>query len=791
MSKKKKRRHSFQRREPRQPGQPDRNRLSSRPLTPEGLRQDGLRAFKAGHYTAAINTWEKLDLSDNALAAALAEAHFRRAAEAGLGPGSLPDLERASAIVSADPIYAYYLGLALHKTGRVVEATEAYRRAAANGLSRQGAGRVMALAALELDPHTDLATVPGVSSEDRQWIGPLANFLQGKPQAQPSRSLMGGITERLKLARPSAAQQVFDGLTLLADQKTAEARQALTSIEGKGLPRSVNAVRWYYIGVGAAHAGDTLEAVEAWKQARHLQPDLPGLRDNLAAGYARQSASQAQVGDWPVSAHSALEGLEMLPGDTTLSHLAITALDRAARQAAQAGDWEIAAEQWATARYVLGSLSGGGTPRPILHNLALAYEAIEQWEGAADAWRAMLRTQARKKKEGLSQEHWAWVRRRVIECYKQAGRPDEAVTVFRQALKANPEDSDMQLELVEALLANDQHQAAWSELNKLLKKHPKDVEALSRMAELHGASEDWDSAEMVMRQALDVEPDDQDLRHRMAHILAERGYQFHQWRQYAQARTRFENAIKYTPDDYTMHFHLARLEFDARKLEAARQHLERALELGKDEPDAYLQAFICWIVENNLNEARDILARAENSGKLTLNLYIHAGIECLQRSVPPPDTSDPFSSIFGRRGSKPSRQKDKPDARRALGQELLERAIALGPEGDVLHHIVAEIGPGQPELSLPYAQRLSQHAPDDPGAWIPLGLLYGVNGRVKEAKEALRQAERLARKQGNHAMASEIREMKRVVADPFFSSLIHMAPFMDEFGFDLDDSEMP
>ncbi|MBN1887415.1 MAG: hypothetical protein JW850_05475, partial [Thermoflexales bacterium] len=434
MSKKKKHRHSIQRREPRQPGHPDRDLSSSRPLTPEGLRQDGLRAFKAGHYAAAINAWEKLDLSDSALAAALAEAHFRRVAAAGLESGSLPDLERASALVPADPIYAYYLGLAFHKTGRVAEAVEAYRVAAANGLSRRGAGRVIALAALELDPRTDLAIVPGVSPEDRQWIEPLANFLQGKPQAQPSQSLLGGITERLELTRPSAAQQVFDGLTLLADQKTAKARQALTSIEGKGLTRSVNAVRWYYIGASAAHAGDKLEAVEAWKQVQRLQPDMPGLRDNLAASYAHQSASQAQAGDWPASAQSALEGLEVLPGDTTLSHLAITALDRAARQAAQAGDWEVAAEQWAMARQVLGILSGGGTPRPILHNLALAHEALEDWENAAEAWRAMLRTQTRKKSgDSFSPGHWAWVRKHVIECYKQAGQPDEAITVSRQA----------------------------------------------------------------------------------------------------------------------------------------------------------------------------------------------------------------------------------------------------------------------------------------------------------------------------------------------------------------------
>jgi hypothetical protein len=65
-----------------------------------------------------------------------------------------------------------------------------------------------------------------------------------------------------------------------------------------------------------------------------------------------------------------------------------------------------------------------------------------------------------------------------------------------------------------------------------------------------------------------------------------------------------------------------------------------------------------------------------------------------------------------------------------------------------------------------------------------LGLLYGLNGQVKEAQEVLRQAERLARKQGKSDLARQIKEMSRAVADPFFSSMIHLAPLLDDFDFD-------
>ena len=52
------------------------------------------------------------------------------------------------------------------------------------------------------------------------------------------------------------------------------------------------------------------------------------------------------------------------------------------------------------------------------------------------------------------------MRKRVIANYKQAGNPVEAVTVFRQAIKADPDDMDARLQLVEALVANEQVIAA-------------------------------------------------------------------------------------------------------------------------------------------------------------------------------------------------------------------------------------------------------------------------------------------------------------------------------------------
>ena len=753
------------------------------------MAQDGLRFFKNGRYAEALAIWEKLDLAEkqSSLTAAIAEAHFRLAVGNGIGADSLPHLEHATRRAPADPVYAYYLGLTLHKQGRLVEALDAYHRAMANGLARPGAGVVIALAALELDPHTDLATVPGTLPQDLQTLEPAIRLLQGKPREKQPQSLLGGLAERLKFAQPSPARLVLDGLAQLAEDNP-EAHPFLIRLEGKSWPRAVNAVRWYYAGVAAARQDDLVQALDAWKQARNLDPHLAGL-GNLSVLYARRSRSHTETGDWAGAARLAVDGLKLMPGDSALGTLALNALDHAAREAVKAGDWAAAAKYWADAREVLSGLSGGGTPRPILHNLALAYEAIQLWEPAAEAWRAMLRTKPRKKTlDGFSEEHWAWVRQRVVECYKQAGRPDEAITIFRQALKSNPGDADMQFDLVSALLSNGQEQAAYSELHRLLKKHPQHVEAMLMLAEVQTRRGEGYAAEMTMRQAIQVEPDNDRVRRRMADVILASADNLARSRNNVAARDLYEQALKYVPDDYNVVLNLARAEFNLRHADKARGYIECALELGKGKSEAYEQAFICWVTEHQLDEARAVQQRGEASGKLTPGFYIHTGITCLERAAPEPD-APALDFIFGLRrllDAQPPRA--RPAARshelETLGRQLLDQAIALGPEVDVLRHILSEVGPDGADVGLPYAQRLVKVAPEDAMAWMMLGVYLGAERQVKEGQEALRQAARLARKQGNHDLARDADGMRRAIADPFFAMSLQMAK--DKYGYDFD-----
>jgi hypothetical protein len=161
------------------------------------------------------------------------------------------------------------------------------------------------------------------------------------------------------------------------------------------------------------------------------------------------------------------------------------------------------------------------------------------------------------------------------------------------------------------------------------------------------------------------------------------------------------------PDDYNLVLNLARAEFNLRHVDQAREHIERALELGKDKSNAYEQAFICWVIERKFDEAQAVQQRGEAAGKLTADFYIHTGIECLSRAAPEPELPElDFLFGFGRKTAKPARGRGAPRSHEleTLGKQLLDQALALGPEVEVLRHIIAEVGPDGADVGLPYAQ---------------------------------------------------------------------------------------
>jgi tetratricopeptide (TPR) repeat protein len=697
------------------------------------------------------------------------------------GEEQVADLRRAATLVPGELRYQYHLGLALHRVGNLAMAIECYRTVLQHDAGRPGAGMMLALAALEQDAETDLAALPGSTPEVRQTLAPVQALLRSEMPAPEG----DGPVERL-----------WRGLGLL-QAGDAGAREML---EDTRPLRSMQAtaVRRYYQGVAAAQAGDLDEAMQAWQHLDEQGNRTPWLLQNVAAILPRYLREQSDQGDLERAVTTAQRSVSLAKSSPALGEAVVLALDRAAHAVAAAGDWARATALWEGARQVVSSSTALGSPRPLVHNLALANEAQERWLEAAEAWRALLRTRPRgrvgsKTREGvaetaaapadsspregaLSEAEWTWVRGRVLECYKRADAPGEAVAVYRQAIRADPNDLELRLQLAEALLANEQDQAAINELQRLLQLDPQHIEAQFHLASAYMEQGAWYAAEQTLRRVLRQHPDHAEAQRHVARLLLERGQYLLGVGLDDAATPLFEEGQRLAPDEYQFPLNLARIAIGRRKLKGARTLLERALTLAAERPLAYLQAIECWTVANEIDAARAVLHRAEAALPLTSEFYLDLGLLLLKRSRP-----QPLLSPSGR-STPPAPPADTPWSR--FAEEVLERAVELQPDDERLsEHVVDDLLELRPDLALRYAEEAARRAPDEPHRLMVLGLAQALNHRAAEAKDTLRRATGLARRQGDLILAQDIESFRRQVDNPLLPLMLRLDPLLDE----LDD----
>ncbi len=745
---------------------------------PHDAAQVGLRQFRAGRMDAAIDSWTALSATDLRIQAALAEALFRRAlTQPASSAAATADLRRALELKPDELRYRYHLGMRLHQMGDLDGARSTYAAVLA-GNGPQGAAFLLALVALEDRPRTDLTQLPHVPAETAALLAPIQALLRG---AAPGEEALAAA--RIQLTRryeATVAQALIVFWVGLGQIQHGDPAALDTLDDQRSLPTpSLVALRRFYRGVAAAQANDEATAYDLWFKVHSSGQAPAALAQNLTAALYERLRTQNDAGELAAAAQLALQSITMpLAPAPALDELRVQVLDQAAHAAAAAAQWRQATEYWAGARLIVSTAAGLGSPRPLWHNLALAYEAQEAWEPAADAWRGMLRTRPRrgsKAEDGLSDAQWAWVRARVIECYRKAGRPDEAVTVFRQMIKAEPNDLALRLQLADALLANDQEQAAYNEVQRILKLDPNFVEARLRSAAFHSVRGYLVQAQQELRDLVKQHPEREDVRRAFAGLLLDHAGKYvggnRQQNQHAQ--TLLEEGFALEPANPQFPLDLGRVSFNLGRKPAAQAHLERALELAGDRLDIYANVYACWLIEQDLAAARAVIEQV-GALKPPPEFYIDMGMQAIKATAAPAEPFNPFRDLLPLPGKQPKAQ--QPDAKwMQFGEDLINQGMALRPNDAKLYGAVAGglMGTAN-DLAVAYAEQAVTFEPEQPEALIVLGLTLGVAERKREAKEQLRKAAALARKRGMPDAAREADALRKQVDSPFFASMIRM-----------------
>jgi len=455
----------------------------------------------------------------------------------------------------------------------------------------------------------------------------------------------------------------------------------------------------------------------------------------------------------------------LAPGDPWLHRATLLSANRLAMVARDAGDWAGAVECWQIVRSLLERHPNLGALPPIVHNLAVAYEALEEWEDAAEAWAALLNTFPKRRGRasakpapetgGVSvEEKSAWIRRRILDNYKRAELPEEAITYYKKAVKAEPDNLDLRVEMASALLANDQSIAARNEVQRILEKDPKHVGALLLLAEIQHSRYEYPAAEQALIRVLEIDPSHEVARKALVQRMRERAGNFFDSGRHEQAQEIYKQALKYAPNDPELLVFLGQSELVRGRKKEAQPYFDAALTTRR--PEAYLSMFLLWGRAHDEDKARDILRGAEEAGVADARFYQRLGVICLTMIV------HPTPALSSRRPKAPSIWEE-------WGQQLIETGLERADDRvDSLEYLMAQFEQTHPAIAIEYAQRLVALKPEDPEALLDLAYYQGRVKDVKGAKVTLTQAERLARKLGRKDLLEPIAGMRQEIGSPYF-----------------------
>ncbi len=689
----------------------------------------GKEAFRRGDYDATIAAWEKAYQAQPSkeLASAIAEVYFRRGQVQFYRQGDeaqgLSDLDEATRLDPDEPRYAYHLGLAHHRQDHLATALTSYRLAleADPGFAR--AAEMAALVYLEQDENPQETPAWKALPLDKQAeLKPLVALIRGAPDVpvsvppQPDTTDPGHLWQALIALRSGAG----DARDLLA-----------TWVQADGQPEPVRAVAAYALGLDALRQGEDEMAQAHWEAARRLGLEAKVFEKNLGHLYRRRSIDVASGGRWPEAAAAADAAQDLLPFTRELEQWAITAHLQAGYTEAQAGRWSAARDHWQKAAYL------GEDSRDLVQNLALAHEKTGQFYQAAELWREVVRRRPRKADapDALTSKQVALLWGHVAECYAQAGDVEEAITTLRNAVRNDPENLDLRLELVDALSANDQWDAASNEIGRILDRDPDKVGALVRAARIDEMDGYLARARQIWEQVLELAPDHLEARERLAGVLTRQGTRLLQRGDFDRALEALREAVAYVPDEPYLYLGCADCELHQDDVEAARRDLKEAFAVAPDDLGLYHSAVDIVHEAGYPSEAEWVIAQAEEYyGEAHLPAEFYLGIaEC----------------SFGR---------DEPD----YGTDYVKRAekAAEGDPDGLVAVGVFYLDHDEMEPALHFFDEALRLDREHGWANYHVGASYGAAGEMQEANRYWRQARRTARVKGDDELLAAVQMTK-------------------------------
>jgi len=653
---------------------------------------------------------------------ALAEAYFRRGLKHLYGKtrqaqAGLDDLKQAVELQPDDPRYIYHMGLAAHRQGDLEEAIRAYRKALGQG--EEFASRAAYPLALAL-----------FQSGEDPTAAPEWSALSATEQAMLSQA---DVFRRRPYTLPPNAPPLWRGMAALDEGDRELALSTLDDVLQNSTHPVEQRMAHYYLGVLAAQDEDWDTARRHWNAARAAGFMAPRLTDNLGKVYHRLAEERLMDKDAQGALEAATEALRHKPDDNRLAELVSNAHQHLAHEAASADQWATALEHWKAA-----DEAEGGSFR-LAYNLALAHERAEEFLIAGEKWREALRRRPRRDDhpDAIDDEQVAQLWRRAAEAYSRAGEYDEAVHVYRQAVKWNPANVETRLTLVEALLANGQVQAAQNELDRILERDPDNIPALLRQGEVIVASGGWwwwNSPTSCWEKVLQLEPDHPTALQLLADFYQDQAESELSWGNYAGAVEMYQQALEYQPKNSSILAALGGCYLRMDKQANAQYYMAQALSDEQKDLNVYNEIIHAWLDVDEPDQAFAVMEQAEAAvDTIPSAFYIAQAYYCLPH-------------------------------RSELARPWLERAIEKALPGEPIFMAIGEMAFSAQawEIAQEYLERAIAADQETGQAHLLLGVLATQSDDHRAADKHWKKAESIARRKQDEELMERV-EMTRIL----------------------------
>ncbi|MFW6136329.1 MAG: tetratricopeptide repeat protein, partial [Chloroflexota bacterium] len=246
----------------------------------------------------------------------------------------------------------------------------------------------------------------------------------------------------------------------------------------------------------------------------------------------------------------------------------------------------------------------------------------------------------------------------------------------------------------EALLLNDQPEAAANELERILDRDPDNIPALLRMGEVIYSSWQWWMGDPVRywERVLKLDPGNAAARQLLTDYYQDQAENALRWGDPARALWMYEQALGYSPGNARVSAAIGALHVRLDELDEARPHIERALGDASDDLRVYEQILRAWLDVENLDEAWRVMEQAEATiDPIPHEFYISQASYCIDhvdRAVPlwldrAVDQAPPDAAVFEAIGEMAAMNQAFD-----LARHYLERAIESNQDPGQAHLVL-------------------------------------------------------------------------------------------------------